>query len=179
MLEYNREIENFASLNLKTKIYYFNESEEALEFIKRKKYNKIILITNGANDGPNFIYNARTIIGSNTIALITCYVAQKYLKIVQNMENVLLNSAFCNCMKQFLNIVCNENLEEIKNLQKEIEKKYQELDNSFNFHEITKNAFNFPKFKESGKFEDLDFKDDFNDQYYNNANESCFSCIVL
>lgn len=37
MLEYNREIENFASLNLKTKIYYFNESEEALEFIKRKK----------------------------------------------------------------------------------------------------------------------------------------------
>ena len=179
MLEYNREIENFASLNLKTKIYYFNESEEALEFIKRKKYNKIILITNGANDGPNFINNARRIIGSNTIALITCYVAQKYLKIVQNMENVLLNSAFCNCMKQFLNIVCNENLKEIKNLQKEIEKKYQELDNSFNFKELTKNAFNFPKFKESGNFEDLDFKDDFNDQNNNNTEESGSSCIVL
>lgn len=90
--------------------------------LREKKYNKIILITNGANDGPNFIKNARRIIGSNTIALITCYVAQKYLKMVQNMENVLLNSAFCNCMKQFLNIVCNENLKEIKNLQKEIEK---------------------------------------------------------
>ena len=179
MLEYNREIKNFASLNLKTKIYYFNESEEALEFIKRKKYNKIILITNGANDGLNFINNARRIIGSNTIALITCYVAQKYLKMVQNMENVLLNSALCNCMKQFLNIVCNENLKEIKNLQKEIEKKYQELDNSFNFKELTKNAFNFPKFKESGNFEDLDFKDDFNDQNNNNTNESGSYCIVL
>ena len=179
MLEYNREIENFASLNLKTKIYYFNESDKALEFIKRKKYNKIILITNGANDGPNFINNARRIIGNNTIALITCYVAQKYLKIVQNMENVLLNSAFCNCMKQFLNIVCNENLKEITNFQKEIEKKYQELDNSFNFKEITKNAFYFPKFKESGTFGDLDFKDNFNEQTNNNTKDSGSSCIVL
>jgi len=173
MLEFNREIENFASLNLNTKIYYFNESEEALEFIKRKKYNKIILITNGGNDGPSFINNARRIIGNNTIALITCYVANKYLKIVQNMENVLLNSPFCNCMKKFLNIVCKENLKEIKDFQKEIEKKYQELDNSFNFKKINENAFKFPKFKESGKFEDLDFKDDFNDQ----NNDS--SCIVL
>ena len=96
------------------------------------------------------------------------------------MENVLLNSVFCDCMKQFLRIVCNENLNEIKNFQKEIEKKYQELDNSFNFKEINENAFYFPKFKESGKFEELDFKDDFtvdiNDQTNNNKN---YNCTVL
>ena len=174
MLEFNRDIKIFASLNLKTKIYYFDESEEALEFIKRKKYNKIILITNGANDGVNFINNSRAIIGNNTIALITCFVVENYLKIVQNMENVLLNSVFCNCIKKFLSIVCKEDLNEIKNLEKEIEKKYQELDNSFQFKEINENAFSFPKYKESGKFEELDFKDDFNltSGYYN-------GCIVL
>ena len=162
MLEFNREIENFASLNLKTKIYQFNESDEALTFIKRKKYNKIILITNGANNGGDFINNARRIIGNNTIALITCYVAQNYLDIAQEMENVLLNSKFCTFMKKFLSIVSNENLNEMKNFQKEIEKKYQELDNSFQFKEINENAFSFPKYKKSGKFEELDFKDDFN-----------------
>ena len=61
MLEYNNEIKNYASFNLKTKIYYFNESNEALEFIKWKKYNKIILITNGKNNGYEFIENARKI----------------------------------------------------------------------------------------------------------------------
>ena len=62
------------------------------------------------------------------------------MKSVEKMENVLLNSYFCDCMKKFLNIVCNEDLNEIKNFQKEIEKKYQELDNSFNCKEITKRA---------------------------------------
>jgi len=163
MLEFNRGIQNFAYRNLNTKIYYFDESDEALKFIKRKKYNKIILITNGANDGEIFINNARKIIGNNTIALITCYNAKKYMKSVQNMENVLLNSYFCNCMKDFLTIVCNENLNEIKNFQKEIEKKYQELDNSFHFKEINENAFDFPNFKETGKFKDIEFEDNFND----------------
>ena len=162
MLEFNRETQVFASRNLKTKIYYFNESVEALEFIKRKKYNKIILITNGGNNGKKFINDARKIIGNNTIALITCFVAENYLNIVQKMENVLLNSEFCTCMKQFLSIVCHENLTEIRNLLKDIEKKYQELDNLCHFKEINENAFYFPNFKESGKFEDLDFKDNFN-----------------
>ena len=79
------------------------------------------------------------------------------------MENVLLNSEFCNCMKKFLNIVCSEDLNEIKKFQKEIEKKYQELDSSFHFKEINEKAFNFPNFKESGYFRELDFTDNFND----------------
>ena len=157
MLEFNRGIQNFANTNLNTKIYYFDESDEALKFIKRKKYNKIILITNGANNGEIFINNARKIIGNNTLALITCYNAKNYMKTVEKMENVLLNSRHHNCMKKFLSIVCDEDLNEIKNFQKEIEKKYQELDNSFHFKEINENAFDFPNFKESGKFNEIDF----------------------
>ena len=75
--------------------------KKLMELIKRKKYNKIILITNGGNDGANFINNERKIIGNKSIALITCFVAQNYLKIVQNMENVLLNSVFCMYEKIF------------------------------------------------------------------------------
>ena len=52
---------------------------KSLEFIKRKKYNKIILITNGGNKGKDFIANARKIIGKDTIALVTCYVANNHL----------------------------------------------------------------------------------------------------
>ena len=101
MFEYNNEIKNYAALNFKTKIYYFSESNEALEFIKRKKYNQIILITNGGNNGCSFIENSRKIIGNNTISLITCFVANNYLKDVKTMENVLLNSKYCNCIKDF------------------------------------------------------------------------------
>ena len=171
MLEFNHEIQNFASLNLKTKIYYFNQSNEALEFIRRKKYNKIVLITNGGNNGGDFINNARKIIGNNTIALVTCFVAENHLRTVQNLENVLLNSRHCNCMKEFLRIVCNENFEEIKNLQESIEKKYQEIDSSFRFKKVNKKAFYFPKFKEKGKFGELDFS--------NNEKENNSSCLIL
>ena len=163
MLSYNNEIKNYASFNLKTRIYYFNESNEALEFIKWKKYNKIILITNGKNNGYEFIQNARKIIGNNTIAMITSFIAKNHLKEVQNMENVLFNSGYCDCMKEFLRIVCNENLSDMTSLQDKLEKKYQELDSSFHFKKISQNAFYFPKFKESGRFEELDFSNDNNE----------------
>ena len=71
MYDWNHKIKKYAAFNLKTKIYYFSQSNAALNFIKRKKYNKIILISNGGNDGIGFINNARKIIGNNTISLIT------------------------------------------------------------------------------------------------------------
>ena len=176
MLAYNYEIKNYASFNLKTKIYYFNESNEALELIKRKKYNKIILITNGKNNGFQFIENARKIIGNNTIAMITSFIAKNHLKDVEKMENVLLNSGYCDCMKEFLRIVCNENLNEMKDLQNRLEKKYQEIDNSFHFIKINENAFNFPYFKENGNFNDIDFAND-NSNEKNNMKDHL--CIII
>ena len=89
------------------------------------------------------------------------------------MENVLLNSPYCNCMKEFLRIICNENLDELKNLQKSTEKKYQELDKSFYFKEINENAFKFPKFKEEGTFGELDFSDISNNRDNNVTKSHC------
>ena len=86
MLEFNYKIKKYVGSNLKTKIYYFNESNVTLKLIKRKKYNKIILITNGANNGEAFIDNAWKIIGNNTITLVTCYLAKKHMNLIKNKE---------------------------------------------------------------------------------------------
>ena len=157
MLDFNLKIKKYAAFNFKTKIYYFYDSNEALNFIKRKKYNKIILITNGANDGIGFINNARQIIGNNTISLVTCYMAQYYMSIVKNNENILLNSKHHDCIKEFLNLAINQNINALRNLQNQIETKLKEIDNSFCFQPINTNAFYFPKFKDSGEFSELSF----------------------
>ena len=157
MYDFNQRIKKYASFNLKTKIYYFDQSDEALNFIKRKKYNKIILISNGGNNGIGFINNARKIIGSNTISIITCFVAQNYLEIVRNSENILINSKYYNCMKEFLHFSTTKNINALKNLQKNIEANLKNLDNSFQFKDINNNAFNFPKFKEEGTFSQINF----------------------
>ena len=157
MFDFNHRIKKYAAFSLKTKIYYFNESDEALNFIRRKKYNKIILITNGGNDGIGFINDARKIIRSNTISLITCFVAQNYLNLVQKQENILLNSKHYNCIKEFLNFTTSKNIYALKNLQKDVENNLKNLDNSFRFKPINNNAFNFPEFKGEGNFSDLSF----------------------
>ena len=157
MYDFNHKIKKYASFNLNTKIYYFNQSYEALNFIKRKKYNKIILITNGGNNGIGFINDARKIIGSNTISLITCYVAQNYMDIIQNSENILINSKHYECIKQFLTFSTSKNINALRNLQANIEINLKNLNNSFHFKAINYNAFNFPKFKEEGEFSEIYF----------------------
>ena len=157
ILDFNLKIKKYAAFNLKTKIYYFYDSNEALNFIKRKKYNKIILISNGANDGIGFINNARKIIGSNTISLFTCYVEEYYMDIVKDNENIFLNSKNIDCIKEFLNFAVNKNIDSLKNLQNLIENKLKEIDNSFCFKPLNDNAFYFPNFKEGGRFSELNF----------------------
>ena len=157
MYDYNHRIKKYAGFNLKTKIYYFNQSNEALNFIKRKKYNKILLISNGGNDGIGFINNARKIIGSNTISLITCFVAQNYMNVIKNSENVLMNSKHFECMKEFFNFSINKNINALRRLQQNIESNLKTLDKSFCFKPINNNAFNFPNFKEKGTFADIHF----------------------
>jgi len=157
MFDWNNKIKKYAAFNLKTKIYYFNESNEALNFIKRKKYNKIILISNGGNNGIGFINDARKIIGNNTISLITCYVAQNYMNVIQKTENILLNSKYYNCIKEFLCYSTNKNINALKNLQKDVENNLKNLDNSFSFKPLNNNAFNFQYFKNGGNFNEIKF----------------------
>ena len=59
----------------KYNIYPCETSEEALKLVERKKYNKIILISNVGKDleGKKFVKKARKIIGNDVIVLFLAY----------------------------------------------------------------------------------------------------------
>ena len=46
MIQFNEEIQKYAYRQINSKIYYVKTTEEGLKLIDRKKYNKIIIITN-------------------------------------------------------------------------------------------------------------------------------------
>ena len=90
MQEFHRKIKKFISRELDSKIYYAKTTEEALDLIERKKYNKIFIITNGNNDAKNFINEARKIIGSNVIAAVSIYNIPLHISWIKTMKNTLL-----------------------------------------------------------------------------------------
>ena len=90
MKEFHEKIKRLLLSELYSKIYFTKTNEEAMDLLKKKKYNKIILITNGNNGGKEFILEARKIIGSNTISGVSAYAISRHIKWVKDMENVLL-----------------------------------------------------------------------------------------
>ena len=74
-------------------IYPCESSEEALKLIKRKKYNKIILISNVGKDlgGKKFINMARKVIGNDVISLFLAYDID-HLKWIKNFKNALFSN---------------------------------------------------------------------------------------
>ena len=64
-----------------------------MKIIARKKYNKIILISNIGTDfeGRNFIINARKIIGNEVIALFLAYNTD-HLEWVKNFKNAIFSN---------------------------------------------------------------------------------------
>ena len=72
-------IQRFAYREINSKIYYVNTTEEVLRLIDKKKYDKIIIITNGGNNGEEFINESRKILGANSIALVSCYIPKRHL----------------------------------------------------------------------------------------------------
>ena len=82
-------------INQKTKfnIYPCSTSEEALKLIKRKKYNKIILISNIGSDhgGRTFAKEARKILNNNVIILLIAY-SINHLEQVKDFPNSLFSN---------------------------------------------------------------------------------------
>ena len=122
--------------------------EKALELIQRKKYNKIILISNIGLDlsGKRFVEIARKILGFNVMVLF--YSKNKnHLSWLQNFPNVLFtdNSNF------YQEYILNYNESGLLNLKKKIETYY-------NIKLIFDNNFlKFPKFINSDKFDNIIF----------------------
>ena len=161
--EFHIQIKKYISRELNSKIYYLKTTKEALKLIERKKYNKIIIITNGGNNGEDFIIKARKIIGSNTIACCSAYAVENHISWVKNMENVLILKGLDFHKKLFK---CNKyNDKSLYNeLCREMNNKYNYISN-FHLNECTNNLFNFIKFKKEGSFGNLEF--DNNDEFYN------------
>jgi len=162
-------------LTSKFNFYPCETSKEALKIIERKKYNKIILISNVGNDlsGKEFVNNARKIIGSDIVVLFLCYNI-KHLDWIKNYKNALFSndaSFYEEYLKCFMkekekneeeededddsrdseeNIDDQKIITEIKELRDMIENMYRV---KFNFDN---NFLYYPKFKNEGKFSDLE-----------------------
>ena len=137
----------------KYNIYPCETSEEALKLIERKKYNKIILITNvGTNlEGKTFITNARKIIGNNVIVLFLSYDV-KHFNWIKDYKNGLFSND-PTFYEEYLDCFEEEYITKIriKTLIDKIERNYNF---KFNFDEY---FLDYPNFKESGKYNDLSF----------------------
>ena len=167
--EFHRNIKKYIRRELNSKVYFIQNNEEALELVERKKYNKVIIITNGNNDGQGFIMNARRIIGSNAIAAVTAYSVSTHINWVKNMDNVLIlngldfHEKFFNCIKM--------NDKKLYNLlREEIINHYRNSIDDFNLNEATYDLFNFPNFKKSGNFGELNFN--LNQNHFSNFNQN-------
>ena len=136
-------------------IYTCEESEEALKLLKRKKYNKIILISNIGDDlgGKEFIDEARKILENDIIVLFLSYNIQ-HLEWIKNYNNALFSNE-PEFYESYLECFSQENENKIKDslykLKRDIEKHYGI---SLNFND---KLLDYPLFRESGKYSDLRF----------------------
>ena len=153
-----RYIEQYAEFN----IYPCETSEEALKLIKRKKYNKIILLSNIGQDkgGKKFVDEARKIIGNDVIVLFSAY-DTNHLQWVQNYKNALFsNEPYF--FEEYLKCFSPNNSESqirnnLINLKGKVENYYtNELKYKVKFN-FDYEFIEYQLFKGSGKYSDLSF----------------------
>ena len=143
-------IEEYAEQN----IYPCETTKEALDLIKRKKYNKIILISNVGSDlgGKGFIDEARKIIGNDVVVLFLAYNTE-HLDWIKNYKNALFSNepSFYEEYLACFADKCYDKKGAILDLKVKIEKHYNV---KFNFDN---NFLYFPMYKCEGKYGDLTF----------------------
>ena len=154
--EFHKKIQNLIALMYDSKVYYINQSDEALDLIDKKKYNKIIIITNGNNNGKEFIINARKIIGANTIAAVSTFNPKSHINWIKDMKNVILLNGV-EFHQKFFKCIMEKSIKELNDLRADIIKKNRDISN-FDLKEFDGDLFNFVNFKNEGNFRDLKFK---------------------
>ena len=142
--------------NTEHNIYPCETSDEAIELVKIKKYNKIILISNVGSDlgGKKFIDEARKIIGSEVIVLFLAYNIQ-HLNWIKNYKNALFSNK-PDFYEKYLECFSDEYLgrekkDKLMVLKKDLEEHYKVM---FNFDG---QFLYYPNFKGEGKYGDLTF----------------------
>ena len=155
--QFLKERMNYINKMAKFNIYPCETSEEALNLIKRKKYNKIILMSNIGTDlgGKKFVEEARTIIGNDIVVLFNAY-SINHLKWVKDFPNALFSNQ-PKFYEQYLSCFYNNSEEECKkeiiNLKENIEKYYNV---KFNFN---KKFLDYPHARDKNmkQYKDLRF----------------------
>lgn len=164
---FHEKIQNLLSNVLNCKIYYSKSTEDALNILEKKKYNKVIIVTNGSNEAKEFILSSRRIIGSNSIAAVSAYDAEKHIQWVKDMRNVLLLNGIDFHRKFFESVIkCDRN--GLTLLRKEIIDFYKKDIPNFNFMDFNEELFSFRKYIENGSFENI-----------NNYNNDNFCCHLI
>ena len=157
MKNFNEEIQKYAYRFINSKIYYVNTTEEGLKLIDRKKYNKIIIITNGANDGEGFIKESRKILGANSIALVSCYLPRKHLNWITKLTNTFIGNEI-DFLKDFIYYSILEKKEKMLELKLRNEQRYNIKFDNFDENEL----FKFPNYKTKGNYTELTFNPKYN-----------------
>jgi hypothetical protein len=134
----------------KLNAYFESSMEKSLEIIKRKKFNKIILISNIGMDlsGKRFVEIARKILGFDIVVLFFS-ANLNHLKWIQDFPNVLYTTQ----NSFFEKYIMNYNEEGLLNLKKEIEQ-YYNIKLKF-----TKEFFAFPNFINEKEYKNIIFEE--------------------
>ena len=130
--------------------YFIDSTEKALDIIKRKKFNKIILISSIGLDlsGKRFVEIARKILGFDIVVLFFS-ANTRHLNWLQNFPNAL----YTNKLDIYREYITNYNKEGLKDLKKKIEDYYRiKL-------KFTDDYFKFPKFVNKEDYKDLIFEE--------------------
>ena len=155
--KYAREMQNF-------NLYTASSTLEALKLVWKKKYNKIILISNcgekinNEHEGKIFADKARKILGFNAFILFFgSWIG--HLNWVKNYPN----SLYTNSPKYYYDYILNYNEEGLNRLKSEVEKYIHSYPaySDFKFLDF-KDHLLFPlfeKFKNGGKYSELDCSD--------------------
>ena len=151
--KYLKAIIKYIDQSAKFNVYKCQTTEEALALVQRKKYNKIILISNGGGNtlsGRDFINKARYIIGNNVIALISAY-SPGHLKWIKDHPNTLFSNQ-AELTEEFLDSFAHPTPKlKILELAQKLGKYY-----NIKFN-LDVNFLDFPLYKDQGKYSDLTF----------------------
>ena len=131
-------------------VYIESCTEKALNLIKRKKFNKIILISSIGLDlsGKKFVETARKILGFNVVVLFFSS-NNKHLQWIQNFPNAL----YTNNTSFYEKYVKNYNEKGLLQLKQEIEQIYK-----INL-KFTQDFLSFPKFVNNEEYKNLIFEE--------------------
>lgn len=147
--EYLLERKLFCTEKANMNIYFENSTEEALRFLLRRKYNKVIIITSIGLDlsGKRFIEIARKILNFDVMVLFFS-ANEKHLKWIQEFPNCL----YTDTSEIYEDYILNFNETGLKNLKKTVEKEY-----NISLMEFSKDFLSYPNFKNEAEFSSLNF----------------------